>query len=129
MNVNGPKRVDFELKVHELVVCLKYNLIFEMLDKRTIRKMKFISDQEGIMNRYLREKDHWDLHLNRTKKFILDSFIKKERRSVAVLGSGWLLDLPLNELVNRFEKILLVDINHPAQIRNKVRSYNNVEVV
>ena len=94
--------------------------------KKMVRKMKFISDQEGIMNRYLREKDNWNSHLDNTKRFILDSFKNKEVKSLTVLGSGWLLDLPLKELSARFEKILLLDVYHPPQIKKKLSNYKNI---
>ncbi len=37
---------------------------------RIIRRMGFIRDQEGIMNRYLRERSNWDRHLQHTRSFI-----------------------------------------------------------
>jgi len=88
--------------------------------------MQFISDQEGIMNRYLREKDNWDSHLDNTKDFINASFKGREISTVAVLGSGWLLDLPLKKLSERFKKVLLVDVHHPPQVHKKVEKYDNV---
>jgi len=94
--------------------------------KKMVRKMKFISDQAGIMNRYLREQEHWDAHLRNTREFILGSFQDSQPKSLAVLGSGWLLDLPLKELSNKFKKILLVDVYHPPQIVKKVEKYSNV---
>jgi hypothetical protein len=94
--------------------------------KKMVRKMKFISDQEGIMNRYLREQGNWDSHLKNTKQFILNGFTDKKINSIAVLGSGWLLDFPLKEMSKRFKKILLVDVYHPAQIRKKAESFKNV---
>lgn len=94
--------------------------------KKMVRKMGFLSDQEGIMKRYLREKDNWSSHLENSKQFILESLEDNEIKSVAVLGSGWLLDLPLNKLSERFKKILLVDVYHPAQVRKKVEQYKNI---
>lgn len=88
--------------------------------------MKFISDQAGIMNRYLREQDNWDAHLENTREFILGSFRDRQIRTLAVLGSGWLLDLPLKELSKKFKKILLVDVFHPPQVIKKVEKYPNV---
>lgn len=80
------------------------------------------------MNRYLREKENWDPHLQNTKEFIINSFQNPATKTIAILGSGWLLDVPLEKLAERFEKILLVDIHHPPQIRKKVEQYSNVEV-
>ena len=94
--------------------------------KKMVRKMKFISDQEGIMNRYLREKKNWEAHLESTKQFILESFREKSIKSVAVLGSGWLLDLPLKELSEKFKKVVLIDVYHPAQVQKRAEKYKNV---
>lgn len=96
--------------------------------KKMVRKMNYISDQEGIMNRYLREKGNWTPHLENTKKFILQSFNNKAIETVAVLGSGWLLDLPLKKLSARFKKVLLVDVWHPVQIRKKIEPFKNVSL-
>ncbi|MCK5136011.1 MAG: hypothetical protein KAR19_09520 [Bacteroidales bacterium] len=97
--------------------------------QRIIRRMGYVQDQDGIMNRYLREGSNWDQHLERTKKFINDAFRDTTIRTVAVLGSGWLLDVPLADMAGRYEHLYLVDINHPPQIRKKVSELENVELV
>jgi hypothetical protein len=91
--------------------------------------MGFVRDQEGIMNRYLGESEQWKSHLDRTRAFIADSFSDPRIQSVAVLGSGWLLDVPLEELRSRFGKVYLVDIHHPPQIRKKISSMEGVELL
>jgi len=95
--------------------------------KRMIRKMGFISDQEGIIHRYQRERDNWDTHLKHTRDFIKESLEDKQIQSVAVLGSGWLLDIPIKSLSKRFKKVLLVDVYHPPQAKKKAEKYANVE--
>lgn len=96
--------------------------------KKMVRKMKYISDQEGIMNRYLREQKNWSSHLENTKNFISAAFPDEALKTVAVLGSGWLLDVPLKHLSKRFKNVLLVDVYHPAQIRKKAESFKNVSL-
>lgn len=96
--------------------------------------MGYLRDQEGIMNRYLRESDQWEGHLDRTRNFIKSSFPinpegKKNPGAVAVLGSGWLLDVPLEHLTEAFESVDLVDINHPPQIKKKTEKLKNVVLV
>lgn len=93
---------------------------------KRVKKMKFLSDQDGILTRYSREKETWKAHLDNTRQFILDSFDDKKIKSIAVLGSGWLLDLPLEKLADKYKKILLVDVHHPAQIVKKTESMKNV---
>ena len=94
-----------------------------------IRRMGFIRDQEGIMNRYLRETENWGPHLEKTRAFINASFRRETLASVAVLGSGWLLDVPLDEMRERFAKIFLVDIRHPPQILKRVAQMPEVELI
>jgi len=96
---------------------------------KIIRRMGFVRDQEGIMNRYLGESKKWQHHLDKTQSFISGSFKHSEAESVAVLGSGWLLDVPLDDLRLRFEHIYLVDIHHPPQIRKKIAGMDKVELV
>ena len=96
---------------------------------KIIRRMGYLRDQEGIMNRYLGESEQWQYHLEKTRSFIAGSFTGCQAESVAVLGSGWLLDVPLDKLRLRFRKIYLVDIHHPPQIRKKVTNMKEVELV
>lgn len=64
--------------------------------------MGYLNDQQGIMNRYLGESKQWEKHLPRCRKFITSTFEDpgggEKKESVAVLGSGWLLDVPLDHL-------------------------------
>ncbi len=48
---------------------------------------------------------------------------------MAVLGSGWLLDVPLEHLAARCRKIYLVDIHHPPQVRKRTERIDSVELV
>jgi len=52
----------------------------------------------------------------------------KNRQSAAVLGSGWLLDVPVEELSRYFEKVYLYDIRHPEKAKKQVRPLKNVEL-
>ncbi|MCK4879869.1 MAG: hypothetical protein KAS82_04380 [Bacteroidales bacterium] len=96
---------------------------------QAIRRMGFLKDQEGIMNRYIREVSPWENHLENSRNFIAGSFNQTEAESVAVLGSGWLLDVPLDHLIKRFKHIYLVDIHHPIQIRKKTAAISQVELI
>lgn len=94
-----------------------------------LRKMSFVGDQEGIMSRYIRERENWDKHLKRCHQYILKSAETKEKGKAVILGSGWLLDLPYEDLSKMFDSLILIDIRHPRQIRNRLQSFNNIEFV
>jgi len=95
---------------------------------RILRRMGFRTDQQGIINRYRRDKEGWDIHLHQTRSFILDCLPASARR-VVVLGSGWGLDLPLEELAKAAKELILIDIDHPMMMRRKARRFDHVRLV
>ncbi len=103
--------------------------MFRLFKKNTAQKFGYKSDQQGIINRYIREKAGWDPHLANCKDFILNAVKQQKKGSIAILGSGWLLDVPLEELSNLCTKIFLVDIFHPTQVQHKASKFDNVELI
>lgn len=96
---------------------------------RMMRAFGFKSDQEGIISRHLRERGGWNPHLENTKKSILTAAQTKNKGTVYVLGSGWLLDVPIAELAAEFKHVVLVDIYHPRQITEKIKQWDNVTCI
>jgi hypothetical protein len=94
-----------------------------------LKKMNYFSDQNGIINRYFNESVHWKEHLEHCKNFIIQCAGNKKRNVAVVLGSGWLLDLPIDYLCASFKKVYLLDIIHPVQVKHKLKKYPNVSFV
>jgi len=90
--------------------------------------MGYFDDQSGIIHRYRREGERWDTHLQNTRQFVIEAMQGKNRQSAVVLGSGWLLDVPLEEMSRYFEKVVLYDIRHPAAAKRLAKSLGNVEL-
>lgn len=94
------------------------------------REEGYVTDQKGIQNRFVREREQWQSHLDNTKQYIQQSAKRRAtKKSVAVLGSGWLLDVPITELAQEFSDVYLYDIVHPEQIAVNMRKYPNVHLV
>jgi hypothetical protein len=91
--------------------------------------MGYYDDQSGILRRYGREKQGWDIHLQNTRQFVLQSALSKNRQSCIILGSGWLLDVPLDELSHLFASVTLADVRHPAPVRRKAKELGNVQLI
>ncbi len=85
------------------------------------RKFGLNSDHGGIMTRFLNEEKNWFEHLNNTKKFILENATEKDGGICLIIGSGWCLDVPFEEVSKKFTKIILADIIHPRQIEHKIK--------
>jgi hypothetical protein len=97
--------------------------------KKTLAKMGLIDDQKGIMRRFLAEQDNWRSHLNHTKTFITDCITSEHRRSIAILGSGWLLDVPVPLLAEKYDEVYFYDLNHPSIIIHKYRKQGNFRFI
>lgn len=84
----------------------------------------------GLWARGQRQFRAWTPHINKTLA-VLDTTIDDiaSRRTVAVLGSGPLFDVPLESLARTFERVLLVDLSHLSTTDRRLRRYANVERV
>ncbi|HEX4297600.1 MAG TPA: hypothetical protein VHZ56_06210, partial [Devosia sp.] len=90
----------------------------------------FLVDAVGLWARGNRQFRAWTPHLNKTIA-VLDTTIDDiaSRRTVAVLGSGPLFDVPIESLARNFRRVLLVDRAHLSTIDHRVGRYGNVERV
>jgi hypothetical protein len=87
----------------------------------------YTTDQNGVMHRYMNERENWESHLNNSRQFIINNLSGiKTNKDIAVLGSGWLLDIPMAFLLENFKTVYLVDICHPQQIVHKYKNQPNL---
>lgn len=49
--------------------------------------------------------------------------------TVAILGSGWLHDVPVEELATRYRRIVLIDAVHPGPARRAARRHPSIELI
>lgn len=71
----------------------------------------------------------WDLHLAKSRQFIIDNLPPKLAGRAVILGSGHLFDVPLDELCAVFERVVLVDVHHPKVARDAAARFSNIELV
>lgn len=72
----------------------------------------------------------WKSHRDESKKLILQvANTIKEKKSLLILGSGPLHEIPIIELSNFFETIDLVDIVHLKETKNKYRNLHNLNFI
>jgi hypothetical protein len=63
----------------------------------------------------------WEQHEENSRRFILSSVARlKQRRTVVVLGSGLLRDVPMQKLAAIFDTVVLVDLVHLASVRARI---------
>ena len=94
------------------------------------RKMGYVCDLLNVRGRQKRCRDTWRSHLEKSQG-VIRAAVKEcaKRRKAVILGSGWLFDVPLDALADKFRQVMLVDVVHPLQSLKTARQYPNVRAV
>lgn len=97
---------------------------------RPARRLGYLKEAVAIHARRRRLGPVWDDHLARSRAVITESIDRCPRRRTAlVIGSGLLLDIPLAELADGFDRVLLADLVHLRAVRRAAGCHGNVELV
>lgn len=97
--------------------------------KRILHRMGYYDYQNGLIYRHINQEGGWDAHNSNCRKYILSVIDQLQPAKVTILGSGWLLDIPLAEIAEMTKTVDLVDIVHPADVREQLSAYSNVTLV
>ena len=93
------------------------------------RKMGFLHQAIGINARQARHRSAWKSHTDYTKTFILKSAEQCDKHRKALLfGAATLHDLPVRELAQRFDEVILIDLFHLWQSRWLAATHNNINL-
>ncbi len=111
-------------------------MIIEFLKHLTIpspsrlKEIGYLKELLAIQSRYNRCKQHWQQHVETTKQQIVESARTcKQHRKVVLMGTGLLLDIPVQELSQMFTEVLLIDIIHVPEVERYCRQFANVRCV
>lgn len=91
--------------------------------------MGYYNYQNGLIFHHIHQSDEWEKHQANARRFILKAIELYKPAKIGVLGSGWLLDVPIAELAEKVKTVFLVDIIHPPDVRNQVLKYSNVKLI
>lgn len=97
--------------------------------RRILNRMGYYAYQNGLIYNHLNQEGGWDSHLVHCRDFITRALDYYKPERVTVLGSGWLLDLPLAEMLEKTQTIYLVDIIHPPEVIRQAGTMKNVTLV
>jgi len=97
---------------------------------RPVREMGYLKEMIGLAARQRRCQEYWSPHLEASRDLIVEAARScPKRRRAVVLGSGLLFDIPLQELSELFEHVVLVDILHMPGVRKVVAGFDNVDLL
>jgi hypothetical protein len=97
--------------------------------RRILGRMGYYDYQDGLIHHHIDQQAGWEDHQSHCRNFILKAVELYKPAKVTVLGSGWLLDLPLAELAECTGTVSLIDIIHPPDVIEQARKFNNVELI
>lgn len=88
-----------------------------------------VAEQAAIRARCRRHAMEWGTHLAICREIVrLTAESCPFRRTAVVLGSGLLLDVPVDDLCRLFDKVVLVDLHHPRPARAAKKRHVNLEL-
>jgi hypothetical protein len=91
--------------------------------------MGYYDYQHGLICRHINQKGGWDKHLEHCRDIILRAIDIFHPVKITVLGSGWLLELPLAEMIEKAKEIVLIDILHPFEVISQTADYKSVKLI
>jgi hypothetical protein len=97
--------------------------------RRILTKLGYYNYQSGLIYRQLNQDGGWDSHTDRCRAFIMKIIDVYRPEKITVLGSGWLIELPVAELIERTDNLALVDIVHPPEVLKQAGVYKNVTLI
>lgn len=94
------------------------------------KKMGYVKEAIAMQARAKRCQNEWGEHYLNCQKAILKASQRAvQHRTVLVFGAGSLNDIPLSELANQFETVLLVDLVFLSSAQNTAKQYENVFLI
>jgi len=103
---------------------------FRLPAPKWVKQMGYGREIISLEARYRRCIEAWAPHLTATRDLITKSATECPATDHAVvLGSGALLDIPLEDLAGRFKRLDLIDIVHPASARRAAAQFENVHLI
>jgi len=95
-----------------------------------LRRLGHAYAAAALTARARRCREAWAPHQDRTRDAIRGAIAQcRNRHTAVILGSGPLLDVPLDDLAARFDRVLLVDAAHPPIARRAARRFPNVGLI
>jgi hypothetical protein len=97
--------------------------------RRILGRMGYYRYQDGLIFHHINQEGQWDDHLVHCRDFILRAIGFYKPDKITVLGSGWLMDLPIAEIIENTPEVCLVDIIHPPDVIMQLKDFRNVNLI
>lgn len=97
--------------------------------KPHVKKMGYLKEAIAMEARYQRCREQWQEHFQACQNAILEAVSQTStQRTILILGAGSLRDIPLPQLSEMFQKVILVDLVFLKSAKLLAAKYANVEI-
>jgi hypothetical protein len=94
------------------------------------RKEGYLYHSIALAHRARRCRQHWSAHLEMCRTSISKRMKQREKGgTLAILGSGLLLETPLDILLPEFDRIDLVDVVHTKDVRKSISNFQDKDKI
>jgi hypothetical protein len=90
--------------------------------------MGYYDYQQNLIYRHISQDEGWVSHQQNCRRLIMKAIDYFKPEKVTVLGSGWLLELPLAEMLDNVNNVCLIDIVHPPDVIRQLQELKRVEI-
>lgn len=97
---------------------------------RWVRKMGFLYEAIALEARYRRCQTQWQSHFEACQQAILQAVESVEKTdTILIMGAGSLKDIPLSQLSETFNRVILLDVVFLKSARQTASTFHNVELL
>jgi len=96
---------------------------------KTAKDWGYIYQNVSLRFRARRCAKAWQNHVDESHRFIRDHLEKNNPKSVMIIGSGILMEVPIEAILARAEKVYLVDLVHSSTVRKLARKNPKVQLI
>ncbi|MFD1624464.1 hypothetical protein [Azospirillum griseum] len=94
------------------------------------RRLGYLAEAVALGARHRRQRLGWEPHAAACRRFITQAAaLAPAGGRAAVIGSGLLIEIPLDALRARFDEVLLIDMVHTRSVRRRTAGMPNVRLI
>jgi hypothetical protein len=92
------------------------------------RQLGYVYASVALQARYSRCRKAWSSHIESCHKAILENIPQEGGGAIVVIGSGPLLEVPWQKLLDRCDKLIFVDVVHPRRAVKTAKLHPKIEL-
>lgn len=96
---------------------------------KLVRKMGYVYSAVALRSRHKRQSKAWSNHVQNCFE-LWDVLLEKyQPQSITIVGSGPLSELPVELILSKVQKLVLLDIVHPLNVRQLAKENSKIKLI